>query len=179
MEIAIGLGDRESTPVSRVPWREAATVFKVMGFVLLASTGYIFAQIPPTTEAEKWMGPVFLGLTNLLGSIFAFLTAREMRMHDVEKKTMKADFDRKCKDYDDCHTERTELRGKVLKNERKIQRLERRLGMEESEDEERAAGDEYIERRGEPDPSYRGPKRRKEDKPKTDPPKPPLPPEPK
>lgn len=117
------------------------------------------ATSAPQNEVEKWIGPLTTSLTSLLGSVFAFLTARELSRNDADKRIQKADLDRAIKDNAECKEDRAVLHAELGKANRKINRLMRKMGVSAEDDDEEDATD----RRGEHDPDYEGPRRRKGD----------------
>lgn len=151
-------------------WREALApmLFLTSGFLLLSSLT-LFAQATTASEPEKWIGPVMTSVTNLFGSFIAFMTAREIRRDDSEKKILRASLDseqKKCVDYEseieECKTDRAKIRNQLNRAERRITKLMRLNGVDDDEldpddsvDGERRIGD---------DPNYKGPRRRKDDK---------------
>lgn len=82
-------------------------------FVLLSSSVALFGQ--SVTETEKWFAPIILGVTNLMGSIFAFLTAREMRLNDADKKIVNADLRRALDDNEECKQDRERIKKRLNK----------------------------------------------------------------
>ncbi len=161
MDVAI-----DRTSANRVGFNAEAVSVMLYGtsFLLLAASMTMFAQAvntPASADVERWIAPIMMALTNLMGSVFAFLTAREIRHNDSEKTIQKADLKRALEDNEECKQDRERLHSlqdntesELNKALRKIDRLMARAGLKDEDDDER---------RGPTNPGYRGPKRRKED----------------
>lgn len=149
----------------RFTWHEVAYVALSISVVLLAAgAGYNFYVLfgQSTSDTERWMVTLTTAFANLCAALIAYLTAREVRLNDADKKIQKADLDRALSENKECKDDRKKLHDEQKKMQRRIERLMRKNQLDEEDDE--GDDDQYVERRGEPDPNYSGPLRRKDDK---------------
>lgn len=134
--------------------------------VLLGQT-VILAQGAGSTAPEMsggmWIVQLISSGASTVATIFAYLTARDAKMYDADKKIQAADLARALDENRECKEDRVKLHAEQARQNRKIDRLMRRTGVAESEDDDAHEDDCAQERRTNCDKNYRGPRRRKTD----------------
>lgn len=146
--------------------RYAVRLMLYVASLFLFGSAMLMAEQSIADTTERWIAPITMAAANLLGSIFAFLTAREIRRDDADKKIQKAELVRATDENTRCQEDRRKLDEQVVRLTKLMDRLKRRLRIDDESDEESGQSSRGGEpdRRGEADPDYKGPRRRKDDK---------------
>lgn len=120
----------------KLAWHEVAYVLLSFSVVVLTfSAGYNFVSLfaDGASDTERWVVTLTSGFMSLGAALIAYLTAREVRLNDADKKIQKADLDRALADNKECKEDRKKLHSTQARMQRKIERLMDRMHVVDDE----------------------------------------------